>query len=160
MTNKRNRKRTYHYHIDEEGELSFEGSPLTDEKTISFFLKNLEPRAVKKEFLVICQGEENIVSCEDVPLVTTQLDFIIDTNGDLKKVILHFRGDLKEDLDPTTLEVGKSNILYFWTRNNKIKGRFSRKCYLQLADFIKEAEGSYYLEINRQIFYIKTTLLK
>ena len=133
MTNKRNRKRTYHYHIDEEGELSFEGSPLTDEKTISFFLKNLEPRAVKKEFLVICQGEENIVSCEDAPLVTTQLDFIIDTNGDLKKVILHFRGDLKEDLEPTTLEVGKSNILYFWTRNNKIKGRFSRKLAAKVA---------------------------
>ncbi|MEE2743471.1 MAG: hypothetical protein VYD54_06150 [Bdellovibrionota bacterium] len=160
MTNKSNKKRTYRYTIDEEGELSFEGSPLTDEKTISFFLRNLKPRPLEKEFLVICQGEENIVSCEDVPLVTTQLDFIIDPEEGLKKLILHFRGNITEELDPSTLEVGKKNILYFSTRNNQIRGRFSRKCYLQLADFIKEKDGHYYLEVNRQIYYIKTKPLK
>ena len=35
--------RIYHYEINEEGELLFEGKPLLDEKTIGFFLRHLRP---------------------------------------------------------------------------------------------------------------------
>jgi len=155
------KKRTYHYHIDEEGDLIFEGSPLTDQKTIHFFLKNLRPRPQKNEYLVLCQGEENIVTCADAPLVTQSLKFDLHLTKGLQKIILCFKGDLTEELDPDSLEIGEHNILYFWVRNKQIRGRFSRKCYHQIAEFIKEKEGQFYLEFDAQLFLIKqTTVIK
>jgi hypothetical protein len=155
------KKRTYHYQIDEEGDLIFEGSPLTDQKTIHFFLKNLKPRPKKNEYLVLCQGEENIVTCVDAPLVTQSLKVDLHPTKGLQKVILCFKGGLTEELRPDSLEVGEHNILYFWVRNKQIRGRFSRKCYHQIAEFIKEKEGQFYLEFDGQLFLIKqATVIK
>ncbi len=154
-------KRTYQYYIDEEGDLIFEGSPLTDQKTIHFFLKSLKPTPQKNEYLVLCQGEENIVTCADSPLVTQSLKFDLHPTKGLQKVFLCFKGDLIEELRPDTLEVGEHNILYFWVRNKQIRGRFSRKCYHQLAEFIQERDGQFYLKFDGQLFLIKkATVLK
>ena len=164
--------RVYQYEINEEGELLFEGKPLIDEKTIGFFLRHLKPvdkndpealHLVKgknpPDFVVHCQGEKNFVTCLDVPLVTTSLDITKSKEGKLLSVTLIFRGGIKELLDPKSLCVGKNNILYFKALKGRVMGRFSRKCYIEITNFIFEKEGFYTLEINDETFSIKPVLL-
>tara|TARA_Y100001970_G_scaffold292556_1_gene434304 strand:+ start:1142 stop:1663 length:522 start_codon:yes stop_codon:yes gene_type:complete len=164
--------RVYHYEINEEGELLFEGKPLLDEKTIGFFLRHLKPidendpdasplikGQTPPHYVVYCQGEKNFVTCLDAPLVTTSLDITKSKEGNPLSVILNFRGGIKEALDPKTLCVGKNNILYFMALKGKVKGRFSRKCYIEITNFISEKGGAYTLEINDESYPIKPDVL-
>ncbi len=164
--------RVYYYEINEEGELLFEGKPLLDEKTIGFFLRHLKPidendadasLLIKSKnnlnYVVYCQGEKNFVTCLDAPLVTTILDITKSKEGKLLSITLIFRGGIKEVLDPKTLYVGKNNILYFMALKGKVKGRFSRKCYIEIANFISEKQGVYALEINDETYPIKPEVL-
>ena len=165
-------KRVYHYEINEEGELLFEGRPLLDEKTISFFLRHLKPvdendsdafplieGKTPPQYVVYCQGEKNFVTCLDTPLVTTSLDIIKSKEGKILSVTLIFRGGIKEILNPKTLRIGTNNILYFMALKGKIKGRFSRKCYIEITNFIFEKDGVYILEINDKTYPIKPGVL-
>ena len=164
--------RVYHYEINEEGELLFEGKPLLDEKTIGFFLRHLKPidendsdasPLIKSDnppdYVVHCQGEKNFITCLDAPLVTTSLDITTSKEGKLLSVTLIFRGGIKEVLDPKTLCVGKNNILYFMAFKGKVRGRFSRKCYIEITNFISEKEDAYTLEINDETYPIKPGVL-
>ncbi len=164
--------RVYHYEINEEGELLFEGKPLLDEKTIGFFLRHLKPidrndsdawdlikNKNNSHYVVHCQGEKNFVTCQDAPLVTTSLDLTKGKEGKLLSVTLIFRGGIKELLDPKTLYLGKNNILYFMAFKGKVRGRFSRKCYIEITNFISEKEDAYTLEINDETYPIKPGVL-
>jgi hypothetical protein len=161
--------RIYHYEINEEGELIFEGKPLLDEKTIGFFLKHLKPieesdkdalhlngEKKKPQYTVYCQGEKNLITCLDVPLVTTSLELKRSDEGHLVSITLLFRGGVKELLDPNTLYVGPQHILYFVAMNGQITGRFSRKCYIEMAQFISEDQGTYHIEINKKNYPISS----
>ena len=164
--------RIYYYEINEEGELLFEGKPLLDEKTISFFFKHLKPvvhlenkmentlpstsEKAPPQYIVLCQGEKNFITCFDAPLVTTSIRIEKDPKNILLSVTLLFRGSVKDDLDPKTLFIGDNNILYFKAMNGQIPGRFSRKCYMEITQFIFEKEGGYFIEINQKTYPISS----
>ena len=163
--------RVYHYEINEDGELLFEGSPLIDEKTIGFFLRHLKPfdkndsetlgdfNGRQPHYVVHCQGEKNFITCVDVPLVTISLGIKKSEEGKLLSVTLNFRGGIKEVLDPKTICIGSNNILYFLAMKGTIKGRFSRKCYIEITNFISEKDGVYGLEINDKTYPINKRVL-
>ncbi|MBI2082231.1 MAG: hypothetical protein HYT76_01555 [Deltaproteobacteria bacterium] len=141
-------KRIWYYTIDDEGVVWHDKVPFDDPDLIAFFLKNLEPYSGGK-FRVLCQGEECIISCQDIPYVVQEIDL----------PFLIFPGGYQEALDPTTLWVGKKNVLYCKVREGRFSARFNRKSYLELAKSIQQdpKSGQYYLVIDKKKYPIKVS---
>ena len=121
-------------------------------------MENTLPSTSEKppQYIVLCQGEKNFITCFDAPLVTTSIRIEKDPKNILLSVTLLFRGSVKDDLDPKTLFIGDNNILYFKAMNGQIPGRFSRKCYMEITQFIFEKEGGYFIEINQKTYPISS----
>jgi len=70
---------------------------------------------------------------------------------------LIFPGGYREVLDPTTLQVGKDNVLYCKIRKGEFKARFNRKAYLELARQVQfdSAKNSFYITLNRKDYPIE-----
>ncbi|MCB1214623.1 MAG: DUF1285 domain-containing protein [Deltaproteobacteria bacterium] len=139
--------RSYHYQLDQEGQLWISGSQLKDAATLKFFLKNLE-KVKDKTYQVHCMGELNLIQVEDVPYVVQDLQFKED------QVELVFAGNYKEFLDPSTLWVGKDHVLYCKVRKSQMEARFNRKSYLELTQKVIEHLGKYYFEWQDKLFEI------
>jgi hypothetical protein len=62
-----------------------------------------------------------------------------------------------ETLDPSTLKVGKDNVLYCRIRKGIFPARFSRAAYYRLAQWIEEdaGAGSFYLTLNGNRYTIE-----
>lgn len=146
-------ERLWRYFIDSEGHLFHEGVEIDDPKVLNQFLKNMVPVGDDRgDYRVFCQGEECLVTPEDVPYVITDIQFERD------KIVILFPGGYSEVLDPTTLWVGPLNVLYCRIKNGKIPARFNRRTYLELARrVVSDASGkSFYLTIDKQSYPIET----
>jgi hypothetical protein len=62
-----------------------------------------------------------------------------------------------EQLDATTLRIGKDNIPYCSVKNHLFDARFSRVSYYQLAHFIRHdsERDAYYILLNGTSHYIR-----
>jgi hypothetical protein len=129
MPAKTPKERVYHYSIDREGRLWIEGTELTDPQVLKFFMKHMEQQPGGK-FRVLCMGEINLIEAEDVPYVVQAI------NIGKEKIELIFPGDYREILDPSTLKVGKDNVLYCQIRKGAFTARFNRKPYLELTRLV------------------------
>src|SRR5262245_24567237 len=118
--------RVWHYHFDADGHLWHEGAELDDPSILHLFLKSMKPLGDGR-FQAFCQGEECVISAEDVPYVIQDAEFRP------KDVLLKFPGGYEETLDPATLFVGRRNVLYCKVRKGAFIARFNRKSYLDLA---------------------------
>ncbi len=140
MNSAKNIDRTWHYYLDAEGTLWHEGAELEDPGLLKFFMEKMT-RLPDGSFQVICQGELCLITAEDVPYVIQSIQIEPQT------IHLIFPGGYEEELNPTTLVVGKENVLYCQVRNGDFKARFNRKSYLELAKLVEfDAEkNQYYL---------------
>lgn len=129
--------RTYHYLIDKEGRLWIEGTELTDPQVLKFFMTKMESIPDGK-FRVLCMGENNLITAEDVPYVVQSIDIKPD------RIHLKFPGGYQEELDPKTLFVGRDNVLYCKVRKGSFTARFNRKTYLELTHWIDGGKGKGY----------------
>ncbi len=119
-------KRIWHYWIDAEGHLWHDGSEFEDPGLLKFFMKKLE-RLPDGKMRVMCQGETCLFETEDVPYVIQGIE------PKPSGIELTFPGNYRETLDPTTLRVGKDNVLYCKVRDGLFDARFNRKAYWDLA---------------------------
>ncbi len=71
-----------------------------------------------------------------------------------KRLIMVLSDDTKEDLLPDTLYVGQGNVLYCRVKGRAFPARFNRAAYYQLALYIEEENGSYYLPLNGKKYLI------
>ncbi len=146
--------RIYYYTVDDEGVLWHRGSELEDPKILRLFMSDLEtlPRPDREyQWRVSCMGEECRVSAEDVPYVVQQWE------RKNQGIQLVFPGDYREMLDPTTLFVGKGNVLYCKVRGGKFTARFKRQPYLDLSKLIQfdPKKKIYYLTLGEKSYPIK-----
>lgn len=146
--------RIYYYSVDTEGILWHRGSELEDPKILALFMRDLEPLAPpdhEYRWRVLCMGEECRVSAEDVPYVVQRWE---PKRGEIELI---FPGDYRERLDPTTLFVGKKNVLYCRVRGGKFIARFRRQPYLDLAKQIAfdAKEKKYYLALQGKRYWIE-----
>ena len=143
-------ERVWHYFIDSEGHLWHDDEEFDDPQLLNLFMKNMELLPGGK-FRVFCQGEECRITPEDVPYV------VKDVAISPKKIGLTFPGDYREVLDPSTLFVGRGNVLYCKVRGGKFTARFNRKSYLDLAKKVKfdSRKKTYYLTVDRHDYSIK-----
>lgn len=147
--------RVWHYSIDSEGRLWHEGTEITDPQVLKFFMRRME-KLPDGSYQVMCQGEKNLITAEDVPYVVQAIKLHPD------KVELIFPGEYVEILDPETLSVGKDNILYCKIRNRSFNARFNRKPYLELAQKVEfDSENkAYYLPLNDRDYLIRGVVKK
>lgn len=141
--------RTWHYYIDAEGIVWHEGSELDDPELLHFFMEKLH-REKDGSLQLICQGELCIFECEDVPYIVQSFEEK-DT-----EIILRFPGAYEEILDPSSLRVGKENILYCKVKKGEFDARFSRKAYLELAKKVElNLQKQYCLKLKNKLYPIQ-----
>lgn len=152
----RSPERTYYYFMDDDGDLSHAGAVLDEPELYHFFLENLQynPGAQAKEFpyVLLCKGERNLLQTSDVPYVVQSLEW------GPKRVTLIFQGHYQEVLDPSTLGVGKGNVLYCRVRNGAFPARFSRKAYYTFAENIYEKRKQFFVKIGGKEFCIPSRI--
>jgi hypothetical protein len=149
------RTRKHRYFMDKEGRLFFQGNQITDPWVYRFFLRSLK-ETEDGRLLVICENEHCYIEAEDVPYVVNDINVIQDERGRIKQIELIFNGGYKEELDPSTLFVGKENVLYCRVRKGKFPARFNRKSYYHIVNFIEYNDKSreFQIKINNQPYTI------
>lgn len=150
--------RVWHYYIDSDGHLWHEGAEFDDPEVLNLFMKKMERLQDDKvvpegcgQYHVFCQGEECLITAEDVPYV------VQDVEVHAREVHLTFPGGYVETLDPSTLFVGPHNVLYAKVRNGEFTARFNRKSYFTLAKHIQydSHKDVFYLTVDDQRYPIK-----
>jgi Protein of unknown function (DUF1285) len=132
--------REYHYRVDRDGRVFHDGTEIVDPAVLRFFLRAMT-RTEAGRYLVLCQGERNWFEAVDTPFVVQRLGLTLD-EGALRAVELHFPGDLREPLDPGTLEAERG-LLYCGVRGGRFRARFGRSAVQQLAPFLLDVgEGA------------------
>lgn len=108
-----------------------------------------------EKYRVFCQGEECRITAEDVPYVIQNLRILA------AKIELIFPGGYSEVLDPSTLFVGKLNVLYCKVRGGKFTARFGRRPYLELTKHIQfdHKTKSYYLTVAKKRYPIQGVIV-
>ena len=127
--------REYRYTVDREGRIFHDGTEIVDPATLRFFLLALQ-RAPDGRWLALCQGERNWFEPHDTPFVVQRLG-LATGDGRLRSVQLHFAGDYRERLDPSTLEHDGA-ALFCRARKGAVGARFGRIAMQQIAPWLRD----------------------
>jgi hypothetical protein len=132
--------REYRYRVDRDGRIFHDGTEIVDPAVLRFFLRTMT-RTNDGRCLVLCQGERNWFEAPDTPFVVQRLRLRVD-GGVLQGAELCFLGDVREPLDPRTLETER-DLLFCRIRSGAFRARFGRIAVQQLAPFLADTgEGS------------------
>jgi hypothetical protein len=145
----------HYYFMDKEGSLFFEGNRITDPWVYGFFYRSLK-KTEDGRLLVVCENEHCYIEVEDVPYVIIDISVIRDERGRITRIELLFNGGYKETLDPSTLFVGKKNVLYCRVRRGKFLARFNRRSYYHIVNFIEYSDKAreFQIKINNKPYTI------
>lgn len=141
-------ERYWHYFIDLEGHLWHEGAEIDDPQILRLFLKGMKQRP-DGHYEALCQGEHCLITAEDVPHVVRDLTF------SPHQIELVFPGNFSIPLDPSTLFVGRQNVLYCKIMDGKFVARFSRTAYLDIAKRIECDQKQFYLTVDKKRYPIQ-----
>ena len=147
-------ERNYYYFLDKEGHIWHEGTEITDPRFALSVLRSMQ-RTPEGKYLAKCQGENCFFEVEDVPYVVQDVAFHKDA-GKLRQVDLLFSGGYMEILDPTTLQVSPTDVLYCRVRAGTFPARFTRKAFFKLSPFVGEdsTQRMYYLDMKEKRYPI------
>jgi hypothetical protein len=143
--------REYHYVVNHEGRIIHDGTEIVDPATLRFFMRSIK-QTPDGRWLVICQNERNWFEVRDTPFVVQRIHPDCEGNR-LRAVELSFVGDLREPLDPASLE-SESGMLFCHIRNGTLRARFARLAIQQLGSFLTEQEGAPALMVGDRIYPI------
>lgn len=127
--------REYRYTVDAEGRVFHDGTEIVDPAVLRFFLRAMR-RTAEGRWLVVCQGEQNWFETPDTPFVVQRVA-LHGAPGRPRAVELRLAGDLREPLDPATLETAGGR-LYCRIRHGAVRARFGRVALQQLAPLLVE----------------------
>ena len=143
-------------HIDKEGRWFHKGAEMIHRDFIRLFYENMELTA-QGQYIIHWNEKSCYVDVEDTAYVVRRVVHITEKEGRDEGYLLYLSDDLKEELEPDTLSVGKENVLYCKVKNNAFPARFTRAAYYQLARFIVERDGIFYLPLNDLSYPITTS---
>ena len=146
------------FYAVESGKISFrrDGRWYNDDEVIANpRIALLFSRSIRRNpdggYLLQVADERAPITVEDTPYVVTDVDrdghraFVIVTND-----------QVREPLDPSTLEVGDANVLYCRVKQGEFRARFLRNAYYALADhFVTDDGENFALVIDRQRYPIR-----
>ncbi|MGC8718801.1 MAG: hypothetical protein ACP5TY_02175 [Thermodesulforhabdaceae bacterium] len=140
--------------VDEEGNWTYQGNPIIREDIIRLFYEHL--RFIPENGYVIeWEGAFHPVSVADTPFVVTRVDADENEQGvqSLWITLKHFPE--RELLDPSTLFIGKNNVLYCKIHGGDFIARFSRPAYYQIAQMIEEENGAFVIKVGGKTYEIR-----
>ncbi len=134
--------------INKEGLWYHEGAEMIHREFIKLFFENMELDSHGR-YVIDWNDQRCYVDVEDTAFVV-QRAFHEDKN----RFLLSLNDDTQEELDPETLLVGKQNVLYCRVKNGAFPARFNRAAYYQLAQYVEEDSGTFYLPGNGEKYVI------
>jgi hypothetical protein len=145
--------------IDREGDWYHRGARMQREDIVAHLCQHVRREESSGRYIIEMDKQRCFLEVEDTPLVINQV--VQRPEEDEKRpehlvlVIKHIEEN--ELLDPTTLWVGKDNVLYCTVRRDTLPARFLRPAYYQLARFISEdsENESFYLVLARGRYHIQ-----
>ncbi len=146
----------YDYFVDEHGSWFCEGNPVTDEQLFRMLSRSLFEKG--GSYFLRCEGEVHPVRVADAPLWVRYVHPRKDTGGQLAEVELELQDGRREPLLPETLYVSPGfAALYCLTTPRRLKTRFGKVAYYEIAQHIEEDQGAgtYYLEMDGTRFDIR-----
>jgi hypothetical protein len=137
-------------YIDKEGRWYHEGAEMIHREFIRLFYNNMELDSLGR-YVIAWKGQRCYVEAEDTAFVVLRVVWQEKGKEDGKeRFILSLSDDTQEELMPDTIYVGRDNVLYCSVKNRTFPARFNRAAYYQLAAYVEEEKGVYYLPLNGQ----------
>lgn len=135
--------------IDRNGVWFYNGMEMTRKDIVKLFYDHLK-RDESGKYIIELGDDRSVIEVEDVPYVVKAV-YKKDT---YMEIVLN--DSTSEKLDPSSLCVGRENVLYCTVRDEKFEARFSRAAYYQIAEFIeyKDDNSSFYIPLNNRNYYI------
>jgi hypothetical protein len=131
--------------VDREGRWFHKGAEMVRREIIRFFYDHLEVDALGR-YVIHLGGERCYLDVEDTPFVVQRVQF--QESGGRETFLLSLNDDTREVLHPESLCVGDENVLYCKVKEGRFVARFHRPAYYQLAEFVEEEDGKFYLPLN------------
>jgi len=139
--------------IDKEGRWYHDGIEMIRRTFIRFFYKNMALDS-QGRYVINWNGKQCQVDVEDTAFVIRRVLCQDGKQGQDARFVLYLSDDTQEDLIPETLFVGKDNVMYCRIKKSIFPARFNRAAYYQLAQYIEEGKGNYYLPLNKKKYKI------
>lgn len=128
--------------LDREGNWFSDGEEITHPRTAKLFSRSVR-RTPEGTYQVVVGEECCPVEVEDTPFMVRRVDFLPD------RVWITLNDDSEEDLDLTSLEIGKGNVLYCRVKGGEFPARFLRPAYYHFASRVEYNEADrYHIEMN------------
>lgn len=149
-------------YVDKEGSWFHKGARIIHRELLLLFYQCL---CVDDQGHYIIKFKNQVcrLDVEDTPFVVLRTDFLrAGGDGATERFILHLVDDTKEELAPETLTIGPDHVLYCKIRGGKLRARFSRPSYYQLAQYVEEEPetGRHFVCLNNKKYYLTQGLSK
>jgi hypothetical protein len=134
-------------YVDKEGRLWHYNAEMTHEGINRLLTDHVELDE-KGRYVISFRGQRCFVDVEDTLFVITRVDHLPAGNGALETFRITLNDRSEEELDPATLSLSAENVLYTRVKSGRFPARFLRKSYYQLADYIVEKDGAFFLPLR------------
>ena len=134
--------------IDKEGRWYHKGAEMIHREFVRLFYDNMVLDS-RGRYVIEWKGQRCYVDVEDTAFVVRRVvRQEKGAEGGKERFVLSLSDDSQEELMPDTLSVGRGNVLYCSVKNRTFPARFTRAAYYQLAEYVEEEKGDYYLPLN------------
>lgn len=133
--------------IDKDGRWYHKGAEMIHREFIRLFYQNMLV-SPDGNYIIDWNGQRCLVDVEDTAFVVWSVSASKGKGSGNDAFVIGLSDDTKEFLRPETLRVGKDNVLYCDVKDLAFPARFNRASYYQLAEFIEEEHGTFYLPLN------------
>lgn len=140
--------------IDKEGRWFHKGVEMIHREIIRLFYRHLGLDS-QGRYILTLEGERCYVEVEDTPFVVRRARFMDSVQADRSRYTLSLSDGTEENLSPDTLKVGVDHVLYCRVKDHAFPARFDRPAYYQLAQYIVERAGVYFLPLNGKEYEIR-----
>ena len=141
-------------YIDKDGCWYHKGQEMIRRDIVKLFYQNMTCLQDGTHIIEL-NGQRCFIELEDTAFVIWSVAFQKDDESGDMAYFLKLSDDSREMLNPETLVIGTNNVLYCRVKDRKFPARFNRASYYQLADFIEEDQGSFYLPLNGKKYYLE-----
>jgi len=138
-------------YVDEEGRMWHRGAEMIHQG-INLLMAEHVHLDEKGRYIIDYQGKKCFVEVEDTFFVIARLDHRAGTSESPEAYLITLNHGFQEELQPASLRLGRDNILYATVRDGRFTARFLRKSYYQLAEFLVEKDGGFFLPLDGKFY--------
>jgi len=131
-------------HVDKEGRMWHLGAEMIHEGINQLLSEHVELDE-KGRYIISFRGQRCFVEVEDTFFVIARLDYLKADQESPEKYFVTLNDGTQEELDPSTLTVGRENVLYARVKSGRFPARFLRPAYYQLTEYVEEKGGRFVL---------------